>query len=957
MGIVVATATFARIAVLIETQGPLDPDAIAYRMYADSFQWWPLFDHGLFSGNFSEREPLFPMVVNAYFQVLGSSDYHLRVVSLTLSIAVVIFSVIAARRRLSWWPAIAVGLLVAVSPPLIRESVRGLRLELEMLELLLLYIALDRGPAKRPLLDAVLLGVLGAAMVLTRTYYFPVFGVAVAISFLARYRPLRRATGLAVLAVLIMLSAEAAHRVGLYVHTHDVFYDTALYNRWYANDEYFRLNRPLAHRELFPTLADYQKFGLYFGPNISTGQYLFEIHSPQEFVRDSLAGSREIFETVGAVAVRERLGPLAPRVDLAARWLVLLGLMGMLLRAWRHRRLAIIPAIVLTSLASTAFLFDHGLLERFRNTWQTFPLALIAAAWLVESIVRVVIWRFHLNRDYARWYRLAISNVDLALLPIAVGLALAQAGLSSRFLVGDVGLLAIAIGFLAYRRPAVGTIALLLVVSVASPQSAAVAAAVALVAVLARGRPAVRSLLPVLVVAPVAVAISIAGGRLSSAALLFAAAMVCVVATVAVVAHRPADRTQLIWWLAAIGPIAGIVFLFGSAAAPPATALAPVGVLAATWLYQRGRRWALPLGLVNLAIVILVEPFFGWLGVVVGLSWLVMRSPRLVGARPRLAAAGAAVVGLGLLAAGASLSAMSPTADVGWQTQLANTNSSIEQQITVDRAGDDAVWIYGSRASDFSDYPVRVLVNGVAISEDLNSYLPTSGPAWVSLPIGTTLRQGDQVDVRLIATGNPNAVDRYINVGGVYTRVGGLSSPGAPAGTYLIVLGDESLPLAPGGLPEPMVHGRWQLPMGEGLPGELGAPVTAREQTVTWRIWGAALRITARSPLGLGLSRLGDALNQSDGSIAPGLSARDEYLQAATECGWAGLAGLLILLGGAAWFARRSGDNLAVALLLLTVVSMAGESLLLDPAGAAATWVVVGLCLTAGAASRSTSRA
>lgn len=355
MGIVVATATFARISVLMDTQGPLDPDAIAYRMYADSFQWWPLFDHGVFSGNFSEREPLFPMVVNAYFQVLGSSDYHLRVVSLTLSIAVVIFSVIAARRRLSWWPALAVGLLVAVSPPLIRESVRGLRLELEMLELLLLYIALDHGPAKRPLLDAALVGALGAAMVLTRTYYFPVFGVALAISFLARYRPLRRATGLAALAVLLMLSAEAAHRVGLYVHTHDVFYDTALYNRWYANDEYFRFNRPLAHRELFPTLADYQAFGLYFGPKISTGQYLFEIHSPQEFVRDSLAGSREIFETVGAVAVRERLGPLAPRVDLAVRWLVLLGLMGMLLRAWRHLRLAIIPAMVLTSLASTAF--------------------------------------------------------------------------------------------------------------------------------------------------------------------------------------------------------------------------------------------------------------------------------------------------------------------------------------------------------------------------------------------------------------------------------------------------------------------------------------------------------------------------------------------------------------------------------------------------------------------------
>src|SRR5260370_35116104 len=132
-----------------------------------------------------------------------------------------------------------------------------------------------------------------------------------------------------------------------------------------------------------------------------------------------------------------------------------------------------------------------------------------------------------------------------------------------------------------------------------------------------------------------------------------------------------------------------------------------------------------------------------------------------------------------------------------------------------------------------------------------------------------------------------------------------------------------------------MVLGRWQLPMGEGLLGELGAPVTGCAQTEAWRIWGADLRITARNPLGLGLSGLGDALNQSDGSIAPGLSARDEYLQAAAEWGWAGLAGLLILLGGAAWFAWRSRDSLAIALLMLATVAMAGGSLLLDPRGAA----------------------
>jgi hypothetical protein len=959
MGVVVAIATYARITALMAVRLPLAPDAIGYRAYADSFQWWPLFDHGIFSGNFKEREPFFPMVVHAYFQVLGSSDFHLLVVSATLSVAVVVLSVVAARRRLKFWPAaLGVGLLLAVSVPLIQESVRGLRLELEMVVLLLLYIALDRGPARRPVLDAVIVGALGAAMVLTRTEFIPVFGAAVAISFLARYRPLPRAVGLVTLAVIIMAGAAAAHRIGLYEHQQDAFFDTAGYTRWLANVEHFAYHRPLSHPELFPTFADYQKFGPFAGPKISTTQYFFVIHSPQEFVRDSLAGARKIFETIDGFLGSSRLGLLAHlghRIDLTVRWLVLFGLLGMLFRAWRHPRLALIPVLVLSWLGLNAFLVDHGLLERYRHTWQTIPLALIAAAWLVESVVLIAIRRFQLKRDYARWYRLAKLNVDLALFPIAVGLALVQAALSPRVLLVDAILVAIAIGLLAYRRPAVGTVALALVVSVSSPQSAATAAAVALIAVLARERPAVQSLLPILIVAPLGLAISIAAGRLSSAALLLAATMVCVVATVAVVAREPARRVQVIWWLAAIGPIAGIAFLLEPAPAP-AAALAPVGVLAAGWLYLRGERLALPLGLVNLAIVILVEPFFAWLGVVVALGWLLMASERFRGARPRLAAAAAATAVLGLLAGGASLAATSPTADVGWSSRLASTDSSITQQITVDRAGDNNIWIYASRASAFTDYPVRVVVNGAAVTDNLNSYLTTGQLTWVNVPLQAAPGQGDRVDVRLIATGNPNAVDRYIDVGGVYSRVAGLSSPGTQAGTYLIVLGDDSLPLAPGGLPEPMVRGRWQLPTGEGLPGELGAPVTAREQVGTWQIWGAALQITARNPLGLGLSGLSTALNQIDGSIAPGLSARDEYLQAATEWGLAGLASLLILLGVAAWFARRSGDNLAVALLLLTVVSMAGESLLLDPAGAAATWVVVGLCLTAGAASRSTSR-
>src|SRR6266478_6181513 len=399
MGAVATVAVASRVSALFFLSLPTDPDAVVYRVSADRFQWWPLFDNGIFSGNFVEREPLYPMVVHIYFQVLGSSDFTERVVSVTLSIAVVIVSMVAARRRLqTWWAPVLVGLAVAVSGPLIQESYRGLRLELETLLILGLYLALDRGPVRRPLLDAALVGLLGAAMALTRTYYIPVFIAAVSITYVLRYRSPRCVLGLILVATLIMSAAETAHRVGMYEHHQNAFWDTARYVRWSANVELFRFHRPLPHAELFPTLGQYQSQGPYAGPSITNYQYLFVLHSPVELVRDSLAGSRATFDSMDSFAFDVRVAANlqkfqsrltriasvgATRVDLLLRWMVLLGLMAMCVGALRDRRLIIIPTIVVSWLAMTAFLLDHEILEQYRHTWQTYPLAVIAAAWLL----------------------------------------------------------------------------------------------------------------------------------------------------------------------------------------------------------------------------------------------------------------------------------------------------------------------------------------------------------------------------------------------------------------------------------------------------------------------------------------------------------------------------------------------------------------------------------------------
>ena len=951
IGLVAAIAAASRVTALFVLSLPVDPDAVGYRTYADRFQWWPLFDNGIFSGNFSEREPLFPMVVHAYFQVLGSSDFHQRVVSVTLSIAVVILSMVAARRRLkTWWAPVLVGLVVAISGPLVQESDRGLRLELEMLLVLGLYMALDRKPARRPLLDAALIGVLGAAMALARTYFIPVFLVAVAVSFLVRYRPLPRVVALVLVATLIMGGAEAAHRFGMYEHKGNAFWDTAGYVRWNANEELYRTFRPLPHPELFPTLQQYQTLGPYTGPPITSYQYFFVIHSPVEIVRDSLAGTEQIFASMdsfifdvrAAVDVQKfpaSLGPIAKsiatRFDLLLSWMVLLGLLAMCAAAWRDRRLLIIPAIVVTWLGMTAFLYNHGLIEQYRHTWQTYPLVVIAAGWLLET---VAVYAFrHVRRSH-------ILNVDNGLFALSVLLTVADLRPPHSLQLVLIAMTVAAVAVLSYRRPAWGLGATILSLPSADPALGALAAVASAAAILLRLRPPLRNLLPLVALAPLAAIALVAGGAWSSARVETVGIMIAVTTAVAVAVRQPDIRDQLIWLLAAIAPLAGLMYL-AEPARPGALELALVGVVAAAWLYLNGHSQALWLGLFDLALVVMIGPLFAWIAVAGVIAWMAIQAGRVPRAR-RLVLAGALAAIVAVLGSLASLEATTPPTTAAWSTQLSASNSSIRQDITVDRPGDTSIWIYGRRATTLTDFPFSLTVNGQPVTTNLNAYLPTDLMTWNRIALSASPNVGDRLEVQITAGGQPNPVDRYIEVGGVYATAGGISSPGTN-GTYLVVLGDDAMPLAPGGLPEPMVRDRLQPPMGAWMPGELAAPTEARAEAGVLQIWQQTAGIALNHPLGIGTGNLATALVGTGTGLGPGLTARSEPLQALAEWGFLGLAALLLVMAVAAWLARRTGDRLAGALLVVTAVTMIGASILAEPAGAASVWLALGFCFGA----------
>ena len=964
IGLVAALAASTRIAALFTLHLPTEPDAIGYRTYAERFQWWPLFDNGIFSGNFYEREPLFPMVVHVYFQLIGSSDFHVRVVSATLSVAVVILSVVAARRRLqTWWGPLLVGLVMAISGPLIQESYRGLRLEQETLLILGLYLALDREPARRPVLDAIAIGLLGAAMALARTYFIPVFIAAVAVSFLLRYRSLPKVVGLVAIATLMMGGAEVAHRIGLYEHHGTAFFDTNGYVRWDANEELYRFHRPLPHIELFPTVTQYQTLGNYSGPLISSYQYLFVIHSPVEFARDSLAGTRLMFDSLdsfifdvrAAVDVHKfpaRLAPLAKsvatRFDILLSWTVVLGLLAMCLRAWREPRLIILPTIVVTWIGMTAFLLDHQLLEKYRHTWQTYPLVLIAGAWLLERIALYVAPRIKARQ---------VLNAEVALFAGGLILTLGSTVAPPSVRYGLVVLAASGVGLLTYRRPAWGVGAALLSISAGTGLAGAAVALASALAILYRVRPAARSLLPLVALIPLALAMVFGGATVSVAGLEAAAVMIAVVAAVMLAVREPAIREQLVWLLAGIAPLAGLVY-FLAPSAPGVVELAPAGVVAAAWLYLNGHRTALVLGLLDLALVLLIEPLAAWVAVAVVVAWLAIQAGRIPRSR-RLAVAGGLAGLLALLAVGASLAATTPAATAGWTTRLDSPSASVRQDITVDSTSENSIWVYGRRSTALTDFPFTVLVDGSPVTTDLNSSLPTDVMTWNRIPVSPTLHVGQRLEVRIVAGGQPNPVDRYIELGGVYATVDGISSPGAN-GTYLVVLGDDSIPMAPAGLPEPMVRNRLQLPMGEWLPGERTAPPESRKEASVLQIWRETLAVAISRPVGAGTGNLGTALNREGAGLGPGLTARDELLQALGEWGWLGLASLVLVLAVAGWAARRARDQLPIALLSLAAITMLAESVLAEPASAVGVWLAVGFCLGAiesRAAGRSTSQA
>jgi SAM-dependent methyltransferase len=392
-----AALRFSEAAELVDAV--LDPDAGDYRAFGDLMRVFT--ENGFFSARFGIREPLFVFVVHVYGAVFGSSDFGLRLLTVILS-TVSIYAVLRVGRGLFGdIPGQAIGLAMALNGPLIFESARGLRLELELV-LCMAYFAvafLWKWPKALPAVIATSL--VGGLLVLTRSTYLPVVVALNAYALCLKGGGFKRlltgggfrqwVTGMAVTAAILALCV-VPHRYSMYKLYNDPFHDTAVYARWNANMEF-------AGQPGFPPLAVLLETP-FLGPPMTYGEYMFGLHTPTQLAEGTAKGYWKLFRRMEMCAAPGWLPgrSACANVDVVLQALAAIGLVV----AAAMSRYRWIPLTFLMLEFPVSFLYDRHLVEYYRHSYSAFPLVLFAATLPLVSLWTAVVRRQRTGTDASR---------------------------------------------------------------------------------------------------------------------------------------------------------------------------------------------------------------------------------------------------------------------------------------------------------------------------------------------------------------------------------------------------------------------------------------------------------------------------------------------------------------------------------------------------------------------------
>jgi len=399
----------------------LYPDAHGYMHYAQQMNLCSA--SGFYSASFGAREPLFILLVKVFFELLGASATHLRLVSFFFSVVVVGLTYLIGRRWIRPAAGLCAGVVVALHPLLIDMSARGLREEwYTTLVLLFIYWVFLKGDA-RPGIRLLMTGLLAGAILLTRLEAAGMlFSLLLAAVCCDRKRwRVRAAAGALAMGALL----AAPHLISTYKTYGDPLYALKRHAAFYRNLEF--MGKPG-----FPSREQISRHGMYTGPEITPLEYFLKLHTPGELIIGSLSGFAKIHldmtlgfaQGSGALQeVKHAAADLIKGVNLKGLGDVLALTTAIVLKSWpRYAAAALVTTSFLAGLVllacspyrllylflvcfqlQTAFLASRGL--DCRLTVHSYPLIALccgyAVCWACGIMKRIVQGRY-LARSLSR---------------------------------------------------------------------------------------------------------------------------------------------------------------------------------------------------------------------------------------------------------------------------------------------------------------------------------------------------------------------------------------------------------------------------------------------------------------------------------------------------------------------------------------------------------------------------
>ena len=356
---------------------PLEWDAVGFRELAQKMRLFS--STGFYSAQFGMREPLFLLIVKTCLGLFGDSETHVRLVSFLASLAVIMLTYrLGARIFGRPWGLLA-ALAIALSLPLARESVRGLRLEVEMVLILLFLDAAFVARIVSPWRRAGLLGAIGGALSLVRTNYL--FNLLPLIAVACGLRS-RRGWLAGLLGLLIMAGIQAPHRWSMARLHGDPFWDTKAFVRIFSNVERAETAAPATRAAIWTDLGQ--------GGGLSFQAYLFGQHTVPEVLIGTVRGTWKVIRHMDVVGfyrgVERLIGVNLQPFDLLFQ---IAGLAGLLLAAATPGK-RWLPLAFIALLAHVVFFYDRGATEPWRHTYQAFPLFVLCGIMPVWAIARLL---------------------------------------------------------------------------------------------------------------------------------------------------------------------------------------------------------------------------------------------------------------------------------------------------------------------------------------------------------------------------------------------------------------------------------------------------------------------------------------------------------------------------------------------------------------------------------------